>query len=102
PRARDLVMTARVLDARECHAWGIITRLAEEGGLDTALDEVVAGLMAMPEAPLAMTKDAFAALGRRGLDMAWADADLISWSMQEPERREAARRYIERTLGRER
>jgi enoyl-CoA hydratase/carnithine racemase len=102
PRARDLVMTARVLDAGECQAWGIVTRLTEEDGLDATLEGLVADLMAMPEAPLAMTKGAFAALGRRGLDMAWADADLISWSMQEPERREAARRYIERTLGRER
>jgi hypothetical protein len=53
----------------------------------------------MPDAPLRMTKAMTAAIGRSQMgDVAWADADLLSWSGREQESRDAASTYVERRM----
>lgn len=96
PRARDLVMTGRTLGAEEALAWGLVTRVAPAAEIDAAVDAAVQALLAMPDAPLRMTKDALAAIGRdrAGMAAAWADPDLLAWSLAESERDDAARRYV--------
>jgi enoyl-CoA hydratase/carnithine racemase len=44
-RARWLVMTAENIDAPTALAWGLIDVVAAEGGLDTAVEKVVAALL---------------------------------------------------------
>jgi enoyl-CoA hydratase len=50
-RARWLVMTAENIDAATALAWGLIDVVASEGGLDAAVEQTVASLLACgPEA----------------------------------------------------
>lgn len=96
-RARDMVMTGRVVDATEAHAWGLVTRLAGESDLSERTDRLVAELLSMPEAPLAITKDQFAALSRNALGASgWADADLGFHARHESESKAARADYVER------
>ena len=44
-RARWLLMTAENIDAPTALAWGLVDRVAAEGGLDAAVDHVVAALL---------------------------------------------------------
>src|SRR6202012_3458171 len=44
-RARWLVMTAENIDAPTALAWGLIDRIAPQGGLDAAVEQVVAMLL---------------------------------------------------------
>ena len=85
PRTRDLVMTGRRLGAAEAEAWGLVHRVAPAAELDAAVDGLVAGLLSQPPAALAMTVDALRALGRAvsAPETAWADPDLLRWSLGE-------------------
>lgn len=103
PVTRDWVMTGRAVAADELLRTGFVTRLADTAaGGDAALDEAVRRaadeLLAMPAAPLAMTRALTAALGRSHPTMVagWADADLLSWSFAEPDGRAAAADYARR------
>lgn len=100
PLARDLVLTARVLSGPEAVACGFAQRLSPDDGLAAATDALVGELLAMPEAPLALTRDLFAAMGRAALGAtAWADADVLAWSLREPEGQAAAEAYLARRRG---
>ncbi|HYZ92411.1 MAG TPA: enoyl-CoA hydratase/isomerase family protein [Actinomycetota bacterium] len=99
PMARDLVMTARRMNADEALRCGFVQRVVPAGQLDDATDELVTQLVEMPAAPLAITRSMFAAMGReRAGASGWADADLLGWSLREPEGREAAADYVTKRL----
>ena len=92
PMARDLVMTGRELDAAEAAQCGFVQRVFED--LAAGLEGVVGELLAMPPGPLAMTRSVFAAMSRAAIgSTSWSDADLLSWSLREPESRAAAQEY---------
>ncbi len=92
PLTRDLVLTGRVMGAEEAVRCGFVQRLADD--LAAGAQECVDELLAMPAAPLAMTKAMTRALGQPAMNVAWADADLLQWSRAEPEGREAAEAYV--------
>lgn len=98
PATRDWVMTGRAVDADEALRTGFVQRLVEVGELDQAVDEAIAQLVAMPAAPLAMTRAMTAAIGRTAPAAlaGWADADILAWSFAEPEGRDAARDHDRR------
>jgi enoyl-CoA hydratase/carnithine racemase len=96
PLTRDLVLTGRVMAADEALRCGFVQRLGELG---SSTQECVDELLAMPAAPLAMTKAMTRALGQPAMNVAWADADLLHWSRAEPEGQDAAAAYVERRLG---
>jgi enoyl-CoA hydratase/carnithine racemase len=85
-RTRDLVMTGRSLGAAEALDWGLVHRVAPVDGLDAAVDELVATLVAQPALALARTVDGLRALGRAlsAPDTAWADPDLLLTSLTSP------------------
>lgn len=85
PRTRELVMTGRKLSGREAMEWGFVHRVGPLDALDKIADELVSELLRMPPGPLAMTRAALSAAGRAGLQTAWADPDLLSWALREPE-----------------
>ena len=70
----------------------------QSGRVDGAVEACVNELLAIPPAPLAMTRAMTAALGRGhpAMATAWADSDLQMWSFTEDEYREAARAYAQR------
>lgn len=98
PHARDWIMTGRSVPADELLRTGFVTRLAPAGGLDEALDELVAELLAVPPGPLAISRGQSIAAGRADPSVAigWADPDLQQWTFTEDEYRATARRYLER------
>lgn len=92
---RDWVMTGRSVSAAELLRTGYVTRLVEPAALDEAVTACVDELVAMPAGPLAMTRALTAAIGRTTPAMVagWADPDVLAWSFQDPEGRDAARDY---------
>jgi enoyl-CoA hydratase/carnithine racemase len=96
PRTRDLVMTARVVSAGEALEWGLVQRVVPAADLSEATGALVDELVRMPAAPLALTKEALTAIGRTVATevVAWADSDLLSWSVREPEGQAAAAEYL--------
>jgi enoyl-CoA hydratase/carnithine racemase len=96
PLARDWVMTCRPVEADELLRSGYAQRLVPRGGLDAAVDEAVAQLLAVPPGPLAMTRAMTAAIGRShpAMATAWADADIQQWSFTEEEYRQTAAAYV--------
>ena len=103
PMARDIVMTGRRLDGPELLACGFVQRLVPAGELAEATDRLVDELLAMPAGPLAITRSMFSAIGRDRLGaVAWADADILGWSLGEPESQAAAVEYTQRRAERKR
>ena len=98
PRTRDLVMTGRSITGAEAEAWGFATRVVPASDLDAATDALIAELLTMPDVPLRMTREALAALGRPVLSTAWADPDLLAWSLRETDTADAMRAYVERRM----
>jgi enoyl-CoA hydratase/carnithine racemase len=77
PATRDLVMTARVISAREAHSLGFVQRFADDD-LSSATSTLVGTLADMEPATLAMTRTMFAAITREVTSSAgWADPDRL-------------------------
>lgn len=91
PIARDLVMTGRTMHADEAHRTGFVQRLVADSDLADETERVVASLLRVPRGTLGITRAAFAAVTRHhtGVDLAWADADVVGWAVAEPDVTEA-------------
>jgi enoyl-CoA hydratase/carnithine racemase len=87
-RTRELVMTGRSLPAAETLEWAYLHRVVPAGGLDAAVEALVDELVAQPALALALTVDGLRALGRAtsAPDNAWADPDLLRWSLRDGRR----------------
>jgi enoyl-CoA hydratase/carnithine racemase len=98
-RTREIILTGRRITGSEALAWGFLHRLGDRA---TETARLVGELIAMPEAPLAMSKDALLAHGRTivSLEASWSDPDLIMWSGREQESVEAALSYLKGTVDR--
>jgi enoyl-CoA hydratase len=68
-RARELSYTSRTFTGREAAEWGIAVRAVPVAGLDAAVDELVAPLLANSAGALAAAKDLY----RAALDTTLAD-----------------------------
>jgi enoyl-CoA hydratase/carnithine racemase len=101
PLARDWVMTCRPVAADELQRSGFAQRLVSRDGLDAAVQECVDQLLAVPPGPLAMTRALTSAIGRTHPAMVagWGDADHQQWAFTEDEYRDAARSYVNRSMG---
>ena len=104
PVTRDWVMTARKVDAAELYHCRWAQRLAKDAELDIQTEKLVSELLAIPAAPLAMTRSMTAAIGRAkpSMQLGWADADLQQWSFTEEEYAESIRGYMDGLRARKR
>jgi len=68
--ARDLMLTARLVDAAEAHRMGLVTRVVPDGALDAAILTLAQEVGRSPRGGLAATKAITAALraGRAGTE----------------------------------
>jgi enoyl-CoA hydratase/carnithine racemase len=84
PLTRDLVMTGRTLSSTEALSAGFIQRLVAADHLAEETRALVDQLLEQPVMPLTMTRAALCALSREQLGAtAWADPDLLRWSIRE-------------------
>ena len=63
-RAARYLLLAEPFDAREAHQWGLVSEVVAKGGLDSALADIVARLLAKPATALRLTNS----LLRRGTE----------------------------------
>ena len=96
-----MVMTGRRIGGDEALCWGLAHRSVDPDTLDAETTLLVDELLSMPPGPLAMTKAAFAAIGRAepGMAIAWSDPDVSAWAASDAESAAAAAAYRQRHLG---
>jgi methylglutaconyl-CoA hydratase len=95
--ALDLVLTGRVLSAREAHGAGLLSRVVPEAELDRQASVLLAGLAAASPTALALTKQLFYQLDGRGFDDGVAlGARVNAAARQTPDFRAALERFLER------
>lgn len=66
----DLMMTGRIIDAREAQRLGAVSRVVARAELDAVVDEVVDSLAAKSPAVLELGRDSFYAVADMGFDAA--------------------------------
>lgn len=77
-RAREMIMTARPVEAEEAHRLGLLHSVVPADGLDAEVESWVSRLLATPHYPLEATKHQFqryAAAARMG-DLSETDSDV--------------------------
>ncbi len=86
PRTRDLLLTGRSLDATAALDWGVVTRVVEGDALDAHVDEMAAGIAAIPGNTARMTLESIRSCSSKAAS-SWADDYLATLPKPEtPER----------------
>ncbi len=86
PRARELLLRCREIDASTAEQWGVLHSAVPAAGLDAEVGRFIEDLLAKPETAVHMTKTqlrGYARLGTLG-DATEADGDLISEAARDP------------------
>lgn len=86
-RALELCLLARPVAAPEALAWGLVNRVAEDGGLDAAVDALVGELLSLPAPVLRAVKQLVSGAPGRSAD----EQRLAERTAQVPLLRRAAR-----------
>ncbi len=97
---KELVITCREFSAQEAREAGFLNRVVDEEVLDAQVAELASAVAAMPGAPVAITKEHVNAVARgmSSAHLSFADGDVLTGTVMDPESAAAARRYIESTL----
>ncbi len=93
---KELVLTCRPFDAAEAKALRFVNSVVPRAELDAAVAELASRLAAQPRFALRATKEQVNALAEEmvGTGRNANDADSLVVALQDPESREAARRYL--------
>ncbi len=93
---KELVMTCRPFDADEARSLGLVNRVVPEADLDSAVDELVGSLLAMPTLALRATKRHVDAVAEQmvGTARTWSDPDVLTTALHDPESKAVRERYL--------
>lgn len=97
---KELVMTCRRFTPAEAKAAGFLNRVVPKERLAESAQELAERLLAMPAAPVVMTKDHVNAVAQAigpGLT-AFSDGDVLMGTLADPASKEARERYMEKTF----
>jgi enoyl-CoA hydratase/carnithine racemase len=93
---RELVLTCRPFDADEARSIGFVNRVVPRADLESTVDELAEHLARKAPNVVRTTKrqvnEALDAMSSTA--GAWADADLLSNAVRDPEARAAAQAYL--------
>lgn len=96
-RARDLLLTARVVDGTEAAAIGLATRLVDDGTVLTESEAIAAGLAKLPTASMKAIKGLFAGTWGKSLDEHLTDeANAIASCASTPDGVEGVAAFLEK------
>jgi enoyl-CoA hydratase/carnithine racemase len=99
---RELVLTCRPFDAHEARSMGFVNRVVERDQLEAAVEELAGELALKAPNVVRTTKrqvdEALEAM--TSTTGAWADADLLTNALRDPEARAAAQAYLDRRSSR--
>ena len=94
--ARELVLTCRPFDAEEARSIGFVNRVVPRALLESTVDELAGQLAAKAPIVVRTTKrqvnEALDAMSSTA--GSWADADLLTNALRDPEARAAAQAYL--------
>ncbi len=95
-RTRELVLTCRPFDAVEAQTIGFVNRVVARADLEEVVDGMAEDIAAKaPSVVHATKRQVNAALeNMASTGGSWADADVLSAALSDPEARGAARRYL--------
>jgi enoyl-CoA hydratase/carnithine racemase len=99
---KELVMTCRPFTAQEAKAMGFVNRLVALDELDSQVEQLATEIIAMPSAPVVITKEHVNAVSRAmsaGLT-AFADGEALISAITDPESQQARIDYTARRLNR--
>ncbi len=97
---KELVMTCRPFTPQEAKAMGFVNRVAPLDELDQQVEQLAAEIIAMPSAPVVITKEHVNAVARAmsaGLT-AFADGEALLSAITDPESLQARKDYTARRL----
>ncbi len=96
-RAADVVFTGRALDAREAHAWGLVTRVVPADALAEEVARLAEHLASRPPKALALAKQAINyAMAVPPDAAATYERELISLCFDTRDQKEGMRAFLER------
>jgi len=99
-RAREMMLTARPVGARQAFDWGLVNALADEGRLLETAREMAEGIAALPPGALRATKQLLRGIAEGDFDRALAEAARMQAMLhRQPHHREAISALLARQRG---
>ena len=99
-RAKEMMLTARPIDARQALDWGLVSMVAEEGRLMDAVFEMAEHIAALPPNALRGTKRLLRKMDDCGFDQGLAEAARMQAALHhQPDHLEAIAAVLEKRRG---
>lgn len=93
--AKDLLLTARMIDSREAYRMGLINYAVESNEIDTKVNEICEGLKKNSQSSLNLTKEMFSAVSGMDFEKALEYAcDLNAITRMTPDCKDGVQRFL--------